>query len=318
MKVAVVDLPSFYGGNDKNSRDCYDDLKKIVEEAAAKKVDGMILDLSTNGGGLLQDAVKIAGLFIKTGSVVATINGKKNRDILSDDDSKITYNGPLMLVTTRQSASASEILAGAMKDYKRALIVGGDHTYGKGSVQELTGLPLGLGAMKLTTQMFFLPGGVSTQFGGVSADVSMPTYLDIDDMGEQFMDYALPPAKTEPFISQETANSKNPAEAWKPINPDLVKVLKEKSSKRIAENSEFKEIVKDLEDIKKNEGWVKVAEILDKSGKDKDKRKEKKEKANTAQGRRELWLQSPLLQESINIMKDWLATLPSAQLLLTK
>jgi carboxyl-terminal processing protease len=318
MKVALVDLPSFYGGSDKNSRDCYDDMKKIVEEAVSKKIDGMILDLSSNGGGLLQDAVKIAGLFIKTGPVVATINSKKSRDILADEDPKVFYNGPLMILTTRQSASASEILAGAMKDYKRALIVGGDHTYGKGSVQELTGLPLGLGAMKLTTQMFYLPGGVSTQFGGVSSDVSMPTYLDIDDMGEQFMDYALPPAKTDPFISLDSANSKNLADAWKPINPDLVKMLKEKSAKRVAENGEFKEIIKDLEDIKKNEGWVKVAEIINKSGKDKDKRKEKKEKANTAQGRRELWMQNPLVQESINIMKDWLAVLPSSQLLLTK
>ncbi len=313
MKVALIDLPSFYGGADKNSRDCFNDLKKIVEEASAKKVDGMILDLSTNGGGLLQDAVKIAGLFLKTGTVVATMDGKKNRDVLADDDTKIAYNGPLMLLTTRQSASASEILAGAMKDYKRALIVGGDHTYGKGSVQVLNPLPLGLGAMKLTTQMFYLPAGVSTQFGGVSADVTMPTYLDIDDMGEKYMDYALPPTKTEAFITVDTANSKDPHEAWKPINDDLVKMLKEKSTKRVVDNSDFKEIVKDLEDIKKNEGWVKVADIMNKSGKDKDKRKEKKEKGNTAQGRRELWLKNPYLQESINIMKDWLAVAPAHQ-----
>ena len=309
VKVALIDLPSFYGGADKNSRDCFTDLKKIVEEAAAKKVDGMILDLSTNGGGLLQDAVKIAGLFIKTGTVVATIDGKKNRDVLADDDAKIVYHGPLMLLTTRQSASASEILAGAMKDYKRALIVGGDHTYGKGSVQVLNPLPLGLGAMKLTTQMFYLPGGVSTQFGGVNSDVSMPTYLDIDDMGEKYMDYALPPTKTEPFITVDAANTKDPTEAWKPISDDLVKMLREKSSKRVADNADFKEIQKDLEDIKKNEGWVKVAEIMNRSGKDKDKRKEKKEKGNTAQGRRELWLKNPYLQESISIMKDWLATI---------
>ena len=172
--------------------------------------------------------------------------------------------------------------------------------------------------MKLTTQMFYLPGGVSTQFGGVSADVTMPTYLDIDDMGEKYMDYALPPTKTEPFITVDAANSKDPTDAWKPINDELVNALKAKSSKRIAENSDFKEIQKDLEDIKKNEGWVKVADIMNKSGKDKDKRKEKKEKGNTASGRRELWLKNPYLQESINIMKDWLAALPAPQVLLTK
>jgi hypothetical protein len=172
--------------------------------------------------------------------------------------------------------------------------------------------------MKLTTQMFYLPGGVSTQFGGVSADVAMPTYLDIDDMGEQYMDYALPPAKTDPFIKPDLANSSNPIEAWKPVTADLVKGLKEKSSKRVAENSDFKEIVKDLEETKQNDGWLKVADILKKSDKDKDKRKEKKEKSTTAQGRRELWLKNPLIQESINIMKDWLATIQSTTTLSNK
>ena len=308
FKVALVELPSFYGGSEKNARDCYTDLKKIVEEAAEKKVDGMILDLSTNGGGLLQDAVKIAGLFIKNGPVVATIDSKKNRDILSDDDNKVIYNGPLMLVTTRQSASASEILAGAMKDYKRALIVGSDHTYGKGSVQVLNPLPLGLGAMKLTTQMFYLPGGVSTQHAGVASDITMPLYLDVlEDMGEQYMDYALPPSKTEPFLSVDAAQSKDGFESWTPISQDIVKQLKEKSSKRVAADSEFKEIMKDVEDAKKNEGWVKVADILQRSTKDKDKRKEKKEKASTSKGRQELWLENPEIKESLNIMTDWLS-----------
>lgn len=307
VKIALIDLPSFYGGSDKNARDCYDDLKKIVEEAVAKKTDGIILDLSTNGGGLLQDAVKIAGLFIKTGPVVATQDVKKNRDVLSDEDPKIVFNGPLLILTSRQSASASEILAGAMKDYRRALIVGSDHTYGKGSVQVLNPLPLGLGAMKLTTQMFYLPGGVSTQNTGVYSDISIPTYTEIDDLGEQFMDYALPPSKTEPFISADAAQSKDPKEAWTPIQDDLIKFLKEKSSKRVEANAEFKDILKDLEDLRKNEGWMKVAEILKKSDKDKDKRKDRKEKASTASGRRELWLKTPQVQEAIQIMTDWLS-----------
>jgi len=309
-RVAVIDLPSFYGGSDKNSRDCYTDMKKIVDEASAKKVDGIILDLSTDGGGLLQDAVKIAGLFIKTGPVVATQDGKKNREILSDEDPKVAFNGPLMILTTRQSASASEILAGAMKDYHRALIVGGDHTYGKGSVQVLNPLPFNLGAMKLTTQMFYLPGGVSTQHGGVASDVSMPTYLDSEDMGEQYMDYALPPSKTEPFIAVDAAQGKEPNEKWAPITDDVVKYLKEKSSKRVSENQEFKDILKDLDESKKNEGWVKVADIIKHSGEKKDKRKEKKDLASTAKGRKELWLKDPHVQEALNIMTDWLSFKP--------
>lgn len=307
-KIAVVDLPSFYGGSDKNARDCYTDLKKIVEEASAKKVDGMIIDLSSNGGGLLQDAVRIAGLFIKTGPVVATIDGKKNREILSDEDPKIVYNGPLMILTTRQSASASEIFAGAMKDYKRALIVGGDHTYGKGSVQVLNPLPLSLGAMKLTTQMFYLPAGASTQHAGVAADIALPSYLDSDDLGEQYMDYALPPAKTEAFLSMDAAQSKDQKEAWTPVSNDIIASLKEKSSKRVSSNSDFKDIVKELEDMKKNEGLIKVADIIQKSSKDKVKRKEKKEKSASASGRKELWLKDPHVQEAIQIMSDWLET----------
>jgi len=306
-KIAVIDLPSFYGGSEKNSRDCYDDMKAIVEEAVSKKVDGIILDLSTDGGGLLQDAVKIAGLFIKNGPVVATQDLKMKPEILSDDDNKVYFNGPFMIVTTRQSASASEILAGAMKDYKRALIVGGDHTYGKGSVQVLNPLPFRLGAMKLTTQMFYLPGGVSTQFGGVDSDISMPTYLDLDDMGERYMDYALPPSKTKPFILPELAKGTEPGEKWTPVDEGLIQFLREKSAKRVAKNSEFSEIQKDLDDTKKNEGWIKVADILKRSGKDKDKRKEKKDLASTAQGRKQLWIKDPRVQESLNIMTDWLA-----------
>jgi len=306
FKIAVIELPSFYGGSEKNSRNCYDDMKQIVEEAAKKKVDGIILDLSTDGGGLLQDAVKIAGLFIKSGPVVATQDAKMKPEILSDDENAIVFNGPFMIVTTRQSASASEILAGAMKDYRRALIVGGDHTYGKGSVQVLNPLPFRLGAMKLTTQMFYLPGGVSTQFGGVDSDISMPTYLDLDDMGERYMDYALPPSKTKPFIALDQAQGAAPHEKWTPVSDDLVRYLKEKSSKRVAQNPEFIEIQKDLDETKKNEGWVKVADILKRSGKDKDKRKEKKDLSTTAQGRKQLWLKDPRVQESLNIMTDWL------------
>ncbi len=171
----------------------------------------------------------------------------------------------------------------------------------------LNQLPAGLGAMKLTTQMFFLPGGNSTQNIGVSADVALPTFLDTDDMGEQYSDYALPPSKTAPFIQLDAAQSKNPAEIWKPISSDVVGVLKEKSAKRVAANQEFKDIQKDLDEAKKNEGWIKVADILQRSNKEKDKRKDRKEKATTAKGRQELWLKNPLVQESINIMQDWLS-----------
>ena len=312
VKIAVIDLPSFYGGSDKNSRDCFEDMRQIVKEAVAKKVDGIILDLSIDGGGLLQDAVRIAGMFINKGPVVATQDGKANREILADEEGGILYNGPFMILTTRQSASASEILAGAMKDYRRALIVGGDHTYGKGSVQILNPLPFKLGAMKFTTQMFYLPAGASTQHAGVSSDIALPTYLDAEDLGERYMDYALPPSRTAPFISMEAAQGKLPTERWTPVSDDLISFLKEKSSKRVAENQEFKDIQKDLDESKKNEGWVKVADIVKRYTKEKDKRKEKKDLSTTAKGRKELWIKDPRVQESINIMTDWLGKASSS------
>jgi carboxyl-terminal processing protease len=306
-KIAVIDLPSFYGSADKNGRDCYSDLKELVQQAASDKVDGMILDLSNNPGGLLNDAVKIAGLFIGTGSVVATQDASKNREVFADDDTQLVYSGPLLILTSRESASASEILAGALKDYHRALIVGGDHTYGKGSAQDLIPLPSDLGMMKLTTQLFFLPAGESTQYAGVQSDISLPTYSDLDEQGEKNMDYALPHTETERFISMQTAQSQNPEQNWNPINEGLVRYLKEKSLKRVENSGEFKDIQKDLNEFKKNKSWLRVANILKDANRDKQKRKERKEEAATAKGRQALWIKDPHMQESIHILEDWLS-----------
>src|SRR5690606_36108863 len=120
-------------------------------------------DLSRNGGGLLKDAVRISGLFIRKGGIVATQGTGGNLEILKDDDEGISFSGPLAVLISRRSASASEILAGALSDYDRAVIIGDSHTFGKGTVQAVLPLPLGLGAMKVTTGMFFIPSGASTQ-----------------------------------------------------------------------------------------------------------------------------------------------------------
>ncbi len=126
------------------------------------------------------------------------------------------------------------------------------------------------------------------------------------------MDYALPPSRTEAFTAHDAANSKDPKEQWIPIQDGLVKHLKERSSKRVSESSEFADIRKDLEEAKKNEGWIKVGEIMNRMSKDKNKRKEKKDLASTAKGRRSLWLKDPHVQESIQIMADWLERQSSA------
>src|SRR5262249_41862497 len=156
--------PSFYGGpSEEGGRSAYVDVKKLLEEAKAEKVDGILLDLSRNGGGLLEDAVRIAGLFIKRGGVVATKNTNGKVEVLEEEAEDGVSSGPLVVMTSPASASAAEILAGALKDYHRAVIAGGEHTFGKGTVQVLLPLPGELGAMKVTTGMFFLPAGWSTQ-----------------------------------------------------------------------------------------------------------------------------------------------------------
>ncbi len=304
--VAVIDLPSFYGGNDSNSRSCYKDMVRILDEIRAKGAQAIVLDLSTNGGGLLQDAVRISGLFIRKGAVVATQDARQRRDILSDDDERVQFAGPLVVLTSQTSASASEILAGALQDYRRALIVGSSHTYGKGSVQVVHPL-MSYGAMKVTTQMFFLPGGMSTQNRGVGADVTLPWALDSEEFGEQYMDYALPLAKTPPFLGKAGALATSPSEAWTPIADDLIAKLKEKSKSRVAADKELQELVADVADAKKNAGFVKVGDILKKSQTTSAKRKERKDLASTSGGRQELWLKSPQVQEAVAIAADWVA-----------
>lgn len=306
MKIGVIDLPSFYGGG-REGRSSYGDIRSLLLEAKKNKVSGIVLDLSRNGGGLLDDAVRIAGLFIKKGPVVATKGSDQKVDILSDRDEEVVYSGPLMILTSRISASASEILAGALKDYKRALIVGSDHTYGKGTVQVVSDLPQGLGAMKVSTGMFFIPGGESTQHKGVDSDIELPSIYTTDDVGEKTMDYSLPPQKITNFLGTD-ANSESPASQWKVVSSDQIEKLKKLSNERVAKDPKFSEIVKSLEETKKNKGVVRLADIRKKAeeedkkdaknGVKKDDKKSRKAKIKEAQ--------APLVIEGVNIMADWL------------
>ncbi len=303
-KIGVIDLPSFYGGG-REGRSSADDMRKLVIEARKNKVDGMVIDLSRNGGGLLDDAVKIAGLFIKKGPVVATRGSDQRVDILSDRDDEIVFTGPLMILTSRLSASASEILAGALKDYKRAMIVGSDHTYGKGTVQVVSDLPQGLGAMKVSTGMFFVPGGMSTQHQGVESDIELPSVFSTDEIGEKTMDYSLPPQKIAAFTGTD-ANTEEASKKWRPVDADIVKKMKKLSQERVAKDAKFAEIIKSVEDSRKNKGVIRLAEMKKKAeaeNKKDDKKDTKSRKAKLKE------TQVPLVTEGVNIMADWLASL---------
>jgi carboxyl-terminal processing protease len=300
FSIAVIDLPSFYGGGEKGGRSSYRDMKKLVIEAAEKKADAVVLNLSRNGGGLLDDAVKISGLFIQRGAIVATKSTDGQTDVLKDVDPETQFSGPVVVLTSRLSASASEILAGALRDYKRAVVVGGDHTYGKGTVQVLSGLPMGLGAMKVTTGMFFVPGGKSTQHIGVESDIQVPSPFNRDDLGEKTMDYSLPAQSIEKFLSSDSNASG--LGRWTPVTPELIQALAARSKERVVSGNRFAEIKKETEEEKLNRGLVKLADLRKKAKKSDASKSSKKERDKRVKD-----LEQPLVDEGVDIAADWLA-----------
>jgi carboxyl-terminal processing protease len=303
VKLGVINFPSFYADSRRGGRSSAADMKKLIKEANEKKVDGLVLDLSMNGGGSLEDAVKIAGLFFQTGNVVKQSSKNEGRAeaALRDSDPAVDWAGPLVVLTSRISASASEIVSGTLQDYRRAVVVGGDHTYGKGSVQSVLPIPNNLGAIKVTVGMFFVPGGKSTQHRGVDADIALPGPFSTDDVGEKYMDYSLPPKTIDAFLSPEAYVKEGPG-AWKEIKPEWIKTLKANSDVRVEKNEEFKKIVDELEKNKARGKLIKVSEVLkDKNEKDK---KEKAKKTASKAKKNEEYMKRPDIQEASSILMD--------------
>ncbi|UOQ55276.1 carboxy terminal-processing peptidase [Hymenobacter cellulosivorans] len=199
-KIGYLRLPTFYADfNDNGGRSSAEDVKKELEKLRQENVDGIVFDLRSNGGGSLQDAVEMAGLFVESGPVVQVRSPQGAPSILNDRDPRVQYSGPLVVLVNKFSASASEILAAAMQDYKRGVIMGAS-TYGKGTVQRIFDLDdmLGdfsslkpFGSLKLTTQKFYRINGGSTQFKGVVPDIALPDAYSYLDQGEKESDYPL-------------------------------------------------------------------------------------------------------------------------------
>ena len=252
QKFGYIKVPSFYRDySGKTDRNCTDDLRTELKRQQQENISGLILDLRNNGGGSLADAVSVTGLFIETGPVVQIRNGSGNIRVMSDDDSSVEYSGPLIVLVNRFSASASEILAGALQDYGRALIVGDQHTHGKGTVQALLDLDrfvnlrgmdkyMPLGAVKVTIQKFYRISGESTQEKGVSPDVVLPSRLDGLESGEKYLDYALP------WDHIDSAEYKH----WDRYAADTQR-LRQLSQARVAHDEEFREIVSEAANAKK-------------------------------------------------------------------
>jgi carboxyl-terminal processing protease len=206
-EFGVINLPKFYiDFKDKDSRNATTDVKKEIQRLKAEGMDGLVLDLRNNGGGSLKTVVDIGGLFIKEGPIVQVRSTGEDREVLSDRDKNIDWDGPLVILVNEFSASASEILAAAMQDYKRAIIIGSKQTYGKGTVQNVIDLNRmvrnntsgDMGAFKFTTQKYYRINGGSTQLEGVKSDVVVPNRYTYVDMGEKDQDNPLPWDEIQP------------------------------------------------------------------------------------------------------------------------
>jgi len=194
-KLGVITIPAFYidfsalQRGDSNYKSTTRDVEKLITELQQQDINGLIIDLRDNGGGSLREANELIGLFISRGPTVQIRDPEGRVNIMGDSDPKIAYDGPMAVLVNRLSASASEIFAGAIQDYRRGIIIGGQ-TFGKGTVQTLS--PLGHGQLKLTHAKFYRISGDSTQHKGVIPDVALPSLYDKEEIGESALDGALP------------------------------------------------------------------------------------------------------------------------------
>lgn len=239
-RIGVVELPSFYGSSG-NGPKATDDVEEIISKFKNSGIEGIILDLRRNGGGYLSEAVNLAGLFISRGPVVQVKNTDGSIRKKFDFNPKLAWNGPLAILVSRFSASASEIVAGALKNHSRAIIIGDPTTHGKGTVQSLIqmNLPFNFNhanikkcAAKITIQKYYLPSGSSTQIYGVESDIVMPTINTFRPIGESDLDYALKSDTIPPV------NSRRPQNEFVYDIHNLMK-LKEFSQKRQNTYEEF-------------------------------------------------------------------------------
>ena len=250
FRVGYIDLPSFYmdmeaaRSNSNGFRSTTRDVRKILADFREKAVDAVVLDLSRNGGGSLQEAINLTGLFIDRGPVVQVKNLDGKVQVYEDEEAGVAWNGPLVVMTSKESASASEILAGAIQDYRRGLIVGDPATHGKGTVQSLFDLgqnllsvPAEMGALKITIQQFYLPAGKSTQRTGVMSDVVLPQLTAEIDNSEADLDFALPHDVISP-----TRFSK-----YNMVNGAILADLRDKSLERVRTSDGFARVLKRVE-----------------------------------------------------------------------
>ena len=258
LRFGVIDLPSFYSefdltGNEpdsENKKSTTRDVEKLLAKLTNERAEGIILDLRRNGGGSLEEAINLTGLFIKKGPIVQVKDYDGRIYVDEDTDPRVVYDGPLIVLTSRFSASASEILAGALQDYGRALVVGDSSTHGKGTVQSLVQLKRHLkptqaaskdpGTVKLTIRKFYRASGASTQRKGVTPDIILPSVNNYAEVGEASLERALP---WDPITSAEFDKLDR-------ITP-ILEELKKRSEERVRNDIDFAYRLEDIEIFKK-------------------------------------------------------------------
>ena len=250
-KLGWITLPSFYADMDGGQTSTTADVRRLLTRLSIEGINGLVIDLRDNGGGSLEEAINMTGLFIRKGPVVQSIDWKNNRDQKFSRNGEAVYSGPLIVLVNRASASASEIFAAALQDYGRAVIVGDESTFGKGTVQQLRPvisnkltLPFSRtetqeGALKLTIQTFYRIDGHSTQRHGVVPEVRLPSMLDIAEIGEASLPYALVVDPIEPSLYLPFFE--------KPLE---FEPLQKASEARIATGTDFEYILKDIAEEK--------------------------------------------------------------------
>src|SRR5256714_2296806 len=240
VKLGWLTLPSFYADMDRHQKSTTKDVVALLKRLRKENIAGLVVDLRRNGGGSLEEAISLTGLFLKSGPIVQTKNPNGNIVVSSDPDPGISYTGPMVVLTSRQSASASEIFAAALQDYGRAVIVGDGSTFGKGTVQTI--LEIGRftsllgsrspedGALKLTIQKFYRVAGGSTQLHGLASDIVLPRLTDLPQFRGSALKNGLPYHEVPPAKFTK----------WSDTHSLFIDELKIRSAARVAADSEFR------------------------------------------------------------------------------
>lgn len=252
LKIGILTLPSFYMDFDEASKGKEDyksstrDVQNILQKFNQEKIDGLVMDLRSNGGGSLPEAIKLSGLFIKSGPIVQVKSNVVS--VENDEDKNMYYDGPMIVLLNRLSASATEIFAGAMKDYQRALLIGDSRTHGKGTVQTVNDLKQFLywgkfpaGSVKYTTALFYRISGNSTQLKGIEPDIVFPSFTESMEIGEENLDHALP------WDQIAAVNH----DIYVKNLPELIPALAKRTLARQNENPKFVLLKKDIEAFEK-------------------------------------------------------------------